>query len=365
MSDQRRLLPTLLAAVAASFGSALPAAAHVKWFAPYFVAEMPRPPIATLTDPSVWIAVALVVGAFAAAVLVERSPVGAVSLGLIDRATAPMARNCDVVVRAMSAAFFVALFAEGRVYLTPELVGAPDWVPWCQLAIAAAFASRQTLPLAAAGVLALWFAALRDYEVFHLVDYLALGVGFAGYLVLAARPDASVARHRFALFRWGVAVALMWSSIEKFAYPDWFHELVLAKPFLTMGMPEGVFVPMSGVAEFTIGFGLLWTPLVRRLSALSLLSFFALGTMSFGRVELIGHALILVGLAVVAAQPEGRPERPSARLAPALAAVPAMLVPALLVMGSLYFGLHAAFYGPGVPISASALCLRPAAADLI
>ena len=44
----------------------------------------------------------------------------------------------------------------------------------------------------------------------------------------------------------GVAVALMWSSLEKFAYPDWFYPLVEEKPFLTFGIPRDVFIPMAG-----------------------------------------------------------------------------------------------------------------------
>jgi hypothetical protein len=35
-------------------------------------------------------------------------------------------------------------------------------------------------------------------------------------------------------------------------------------------MPRDVFISMAGVAEFTMGFGLIWTPLVRRLSAVAL-----------------------------------------------------------------------------------------------
>lgn len=37
---------------------------------------------------------------------------------------------------------------------------------------------------------------------------------------------------------------------------------------------------MAGVAEFTMGFDLLWTPLVRRLSALALLLIFCCGSLS-------------------------------------------------------------------------------------
>jgi len=101
-----------------------------------------------------------------------------------------------------------------------------------------------------------WLLALRDYDIFHLLDYLALGLGVAGYLVLEASAKPEWRKHRFEVLRWGVAIALMWSSLEKFAYPDWFHPLVEEKPFLTFGMPRDVFIPMAGVAEFTMGFGL-------------------------------------------------------------------------------------------------------------
>ncbi len=41
-----------------------------------------------------------------------------------------------------------------------------------------------------------------------------------------------------------------------------------------------------------LGFGLLATPLMRRLSALGLLLIFNAAVYPFGRVDLIGHALI-------------------------------------------------------------------------
>jgi uncharacterized membrane protein YphA (DoxX/SURF4 family) len=111
---------------------------------------------------------------------------------------------------------------------------------------------------------------LRDYDLFHLLDYLALGLGLAGYLLLSGLPDGRWHDRRFAVLRWGIALALMWSSMEKFMYPQWFLPLLEEKPFLAFGIPFGPYTTMAGVAEFTLGFGLLWTPLVRRLSAAAL-----------------------------------------------------------------------------------------------
>ena len=49
------------------------------------------------------------------------------------------------------AAFFVAIFAVGGIYLTPDLKTPAEWVSWFQLLIAAAIFSRRTMPLAAGG----------------------------------------------------------------------------------------------------------------------------------------------------------------------------------------------------------------------
>jgi hypothetical protein len=218
----------------------------------------------------------------------------------MDRATDPLWNRLDDFVRAIIAMFFVAIFAVGGVYLTPDLKTPANWVSWSQLAIAAGIFSKRTMPLSAAGIIGLWLLALRDYQLFHLLDYLSLGVGVAAYLVLASSERDTWRKHRFEVLRWAVAIALMWSSLEKFAYPDWFAPLVEERPFLTFGLPRDVFIPMAGVAEFTLGFGLLATPLMRRLSALALLVIFTAAVFPFGRVDLIGHALIMMVIVAIA-----------------------------------------------------------------
>jgi hypothetical protein len=342
-----------LAGVAALLGgltAALPAQAHVKWFAPYIVDAAPQPIGATLTNPWFWTGIGLVLAFFLATLAVERAAIGRTVLGGLDRTSAPLWNRADDFMRASTGAFFIAIFAVGGVYLTPDLKTDSELISWAQLLIAACVFSRRTMPIAAAGIIALWVVALREYDFFHLLDYLALGVGVAGYLVLASTNDAKWRERRFLVLRWGVAIALMWSSLEKFAYPNWFYPLVEEKPFLTFGMPRDVFIPMAGVAEFTLGFGLLWTPLVRRLSALALLVVFFTAVYPFGRIDLVGHALIMAVLFLVAADPCTRVGVPAARLRSAgvslgrLTAVPAGLAVALMVLVSGYWGLHAALY---------------------
>jgi hypothetical protein len=122
-----------------------------------------------------------------------------------------------------------------------------------------------------------------------------------------------------------VAIALMWSSLEKFAYPDWFYPLVVEKPYLTFGLPRDAFIPMAGVAEFTLGFGLLSTPLIRR-------------------------GLIMAALVAIAVHDWGE-----VRLrAPGVLPIPTGLASALVLFAALYWGSHGLIYAPNGVMSVEA-----------
>lgn len=318
------------------------ASAHVKWFAPYIVESKPQRIMETLTDRWFWLGIGVVLAFFLAARAIEKTRLGEGALHGLDKVTGRLWARNDDFMRFVIAGFFVAIFAVGGVYLTPDLKTPNEWVSWIQLLIAGLVFSRRTMPLAAAGIIGLWLLALTQYELFHLFDYLALGVGVAGYLVLAASDKPNWFDKRFLILRWGVAIALMWSSLEKFAYPDWFYPLVEEKPFLTFGMPRDVFIPMAGVAEFTMGFGLLWTALIRRLSALALFLIFNMAVWPFGRLDLVGHALIMAVIVIIFADPT-----PQVRFAlrRTLAAIPVTLVATLAAFAMSYWGLHHLLYG--------------------
>ena len=277
--------------------------AHVKWFEEYEVSADPVPVGTTLSLPFFWVGVGLVLVFFVAATLLERRRPGEMATQALDRVTRPLRDNADAFMVGVMVAFFVALFAVGGTYLTPELKTDSELVPWIQLAIALLLLFRRTRSVAAVGIVLLWAATLGSYDLFHLYDYLALGLGLAGYLFLSGLPDGKWRNRRFAILRWGIALALMWSSMEKFMYPQWFMPLLEEKPFLAFGIPFGPYTTMAGVAEFALGFGLLWTPLIRRLSGVALFALMFAAVYPFGRVDLIGHATILAALAVAVADP--------------------------------------------------------------
>lgn len=283
-------------------------------------------------------------GFFVATRVFEIRSAGEATLSVMDRVTDPLWFRLDDFIRAVIGAFFVAIFAVGGVYLTPDLQTPAEWVSWLQLLIAFGVFSKRTMPFSAAGIIILWVLALRDYDLFHLLDYLALGVAVAAYLVLAASSNEAWRKHRFEVLRWGVAIALMWSSLEKFAYPEWFYPLVAEKPFLTFGMPRDVFIPMAGVAEFTMGFGLLWTPLVRRLSAVALFIIFNAAVYPFGRIDLVGHALIMAIIVAIAAD-HTRELHFLPAIRRAVTGIPVALGAVIVVFVTGYWGLHLVFYG--------------------
>ncbi len=333
-----------IGAAALSLIAATPAIAHVKWFAPYIVGAKPQPVLNTLENPWFWTGIALVLLFLIATRLVENSSFGENAMKIMDRATDPLWLRLDDFVRCVIGGFFIAIFAVGGVYLTPDLKTSSEWVSWAQLLIAVGVFWRWTMPLSAAGIIGLWLLAMRDYDLFHLLDYLSLGVGVAAYLVLAASDNPEWRKHRFEVLRWAVAVALMWSSLEKFAYPDWFYPVVAEKPFLTFGMPRDVFIPMAGVAEFTMGFGLLATPLVRRLSAIALLVIFNAAVYPFGRVDLVGHALVMMMIIAIAVD-QTRDLHFLNAVRRHVTLLPVSLAGFLVVFVTGYWGLHATFYG--------------------
>ena len=319
--------------------------AHVKWFEEYEVSADPVPITTTLSLPAFWLAMALVTVFFVAATVLERQRLGQTVTGALDTGTRLLRDHADTFMVGVIAAFFVALFAVGGSYLTPELKTDSELLPWAQLLIAILVIWRRTRAAAAVLIVLLWAFATANYDLFHLYDYLALGLGLAGYLFLSGMKDGKWRDRRFAVLRWGIALALMWSSMEKFMYPQWFMPLLEEKPFLAFGIPFAPYTTMAGVAEFTLGFGLLWTSLVRRLSAVALFALMFAAVYPFGRVDLIGHATILAALLVAIADPlrdHDMAVTPRDRRATWL--VPVGLIIALAVTMLSYAGQHYVIY---------------------
>ncbi|MDR3539003.1 MAG: hypothetical protein P4L71_21085 [Acetobacteraceae bacterium] len=313
------------------------AQAHVKWFAPYDVASAPVALRQALNPGFAELAV-LAIFLFWGTCRLERTPVGAAMLDSIESIFCSLRVRTEAFIRAGVAAFFVAISATGGIILTPELKTASPLVPVLQGLIAVGLFWRTTLPVSALGMVALFAIGLWNYGLFHMMDY-PIFLGTAAYIAMIGfRIDRIGGLRALDIVRWGTAVTLMWASVEKWAYPEWSYPVLRAHAQLTMGLDVHFYMTAAGMVEFALSFGLLWTPLVRRLSAVVLLTMFISAVLEFGKIDAIGHLPIVVLLIAIAAD-----EMPFSRLRPVLA--PMWLSVALAATILLYYLGHTALFG--------------------
>jgi hypothetical protein len=269
--------------------------------------------------------------------VVGRTELGVALLRSIDHPSQWLRDNTETFFRAGVGAFFLCLWVLGTVIITPELKTNVDAIPWLQAAIALGMLWRRTLILSALGICFLYVFAIANYGPFHMADY-PIFLGAAAYLGLTGLGLRVFGMRPIDVARWGASITLMWASIEKWAYPEWTFPLLERRPHLTMGMDSEFYMMLAGVMEFVLAFALLWTPFVRRLSALILATMFISAVFEFGKIDAIGHMLIIVMLLIFVADDEPTTER-----APILA--PMLYGVALIVTFLAYYGLHSIVFG--------------------
>jgi len=270
------------------------ASAHVKWFCAFNVAGQPRG-LENVLCPDFEVLVGLSILALMTGCLVEGTPIGLAVLRAIDRVTRFARDNTEMLFRAGCGFFFVAIWGVGGILLTPELKTSSTLVAAIQLGIAAGMLSRRTMPLSALGIAVIFAIALWQYGAFHLADY-PVFLGVAAYLAMTGLQRDFFGIRALDVVRWTAGITLMWASIEKWAYPEWSFPLLAQHPDMTLGFDPEFFMRAAGAIEFALAFSLMWTPLVRRIGAILLAGMFVSAVLEFGKVDLIGHTLIVVVL---------------------------------------------------------------------
>jgi len=317
------------------------ASAHVKWFCAYDTAGQPEglenvlcPNFEFLTGLSI---LALLTGA-----VLEGTPPGAAMLRAIDRVTGYVRENIETIFRASCAFFFITIWGVGGILLTPELKTSSTLVGVIQLGIAAGMLSRRTMPLSALGILVLYGIAVWQYGVFHLADY-PIFIGVAAYLALVGAQGNFFGARPIDVLRWTAGITLMWASIEKWAYPEWSYPLFIVHPEVTLGFTPDFFMRAAGAVEFALAFSLIWTPLVRRVGAIMLATMFVSAVFEFGKIDLIGHTLIVVSLLGIIVDDGGRP----AKLRDSWL-LPFAYASSLVIFLATYYLAHSALFGTAV-----------------
>jgi hypothetical protein len=284
-----------------------PASAHVKWFCAYDVAGQPVGLENVLCPDFEFLTGLSILGLMTGGVL-ENTVVGNSMLQALNRVTRYIRENIETVFRAACAFFFISIWAIGGILLTPELKTDSLWVAAIQLGIAAGMLSRRTMPLSAVGIFVLFNIGLWQYGPFHLADY-PIFLGIAVYLALTGAQTDFFGHRPIDVLRWAAGITLMWASIEKWAYPEWSYPLFIQHPEMTLGFSPDFYMRAAGAVEFALAFSLIWTPLVRRVGAIMLASMFVSAVFEFGKIDLIGHSLIVVALIGVIADDAGKPVR--------------------------------------------------------
>ena len=340
------------ASAAATLATATAAQAHVKWFCAFDVAGQPVG-LENVLCPDFEALVALSMAALAGGALLERTQVGNGMVALLNALTRPLRAHSELMIRGVLGAFLVSLWTLGGVLLTPELKTDLAWVPNLQLAMAACLLHRRTMPLCSLGIVALWLVAMRQYGIFHLLDY-PVFLGIAGYVALCSTDRRPCGITPMAVLRYSAGITLMWASVEKWAYPEWTYPLFATHSDMAMGLDPDFFMRAAGAVEFAFAFGLVWTPLVRRVSAIFLVMIFVSAIGPFGKIDAIGHSnIIAVLLAIVFddSRTEGLHVLGKAHWRKWMA--PSYLMPvsypvALAVFLGSYYGLHSALYNTSI-----------------
>ena len=317
------------------------AEAHVKWFCAFDVAGQPRG-LENVLCPDFEYLIGLSLIALLAGALFEGTHIGLAMQRSMDRVTAPILDRTELMFRAGTAFFFIAVWGFGGVLLTPELKTDSTLIGAIQLGIAAGMLSRRTMPLSALGIVVLYAVALYNYGLFHLLDY-PVFLGVAAYLALTGLQRDFFGIKAIDIVRWTAGITLMWASIEKWAYPDWTYPLLTQHPGMTLGFDADFYMRSAGAVEFALAFALVWTPLVRRVAAIMLTPMFIGAVVTFGKVDMIGHTLIVVVLFAIAADNRG-----SRELVRYPYLMPVGYAAALALFMAAYYGGHSALFGTTV-----------------
>jgi len=333
----------------AVLGAALPlygmlverAEAHVKWFCAFNVAGQPRG-LENVLCPDFEYLIGMSMLALMSGCLFEGTHVGLAMQRSMDRVTAPLRDHTEMIFRAGTAFFFIAIWAFGGVLLTPELKTSSTLIGAIQLGIAAGMLSRRTMPFSALGIAVIYAIALWNYGIFHMLDY-PIFLGVAAYLALAGLQRDFFGVKAIDIVRWTAGITLMWASIEKWAYPEWTYPLLAQHPGMTLGFDADFYMRAAGAVEFALAFSLMWTPLVRRVGAIMLTPMFIGAVFTFGKVDLIGHTLIVVVLLAIIGDDRG-----SRQLVRYPYLMPVGYAAALVAFMASYYLAHTALFGTSI-----------------
>ena len=321
--------------------------AHVKWFVEFDVADPPRALVQILDYNFAALLTLASLGLFTIYVI-DAHWTRSGSFSILDRSFSWHPDIANSIVRIGTGIFFLCLWLIGGVVLTPETETEAAFVPYIHFFTAFFVLFRRTAILSALGILILYGNGIYEFGLFHMIDYVIF-LGVAGFLLIASVDNGKLKKLRLHILYVSLVFTFLWSSIEKFAYVEWFQPFLDANEFLTMGMERDIFLMCAAFVEFTLVFLLFTGGNIVVLGAIALNVLIISAALYFGKVDAIGHLPAIVALLVLAIKGAARfPVFPYDEqrgvLAHSLYMV-GLYWAALALFFGMYYGLHGLLYG--------------------
>ena len=275
-----------------------PAQAHVKWFVEFDLSDPPRALPDVLSHEFFSLLACASLALFAVYALDGRwTRTG--RFALLEHKFSWHPDIATAIVRIGTGIFFLCLWLMGNVILTPETETEAFYIPYLQFFTAFFVLFQRTLSLSASGIVALYAHGVYVCGMFHMLDYVIF-LGLAAFLFIASLDRPEIKRLGLRLLYVSLVFSFLWSSIEKFAYANWFQPFLEAHEFLTMGLPWDVYVMCAAFVEFTLVFLLFTGGNVVVLGAIALNLLIISAALYFGKVDAIGHLPVIITLIVLA-----------------------------------------------------------------
>lgn len=282
-----------------------PALAHIKWFVEFDVADSPLS-VMSLASPMFLTLFLLATISIFIAILIDESWSRYAPLALGQKLNLTI-ENDDIalsIVRIGVGVFFVIIWLIGGVALTPDTITEAWWVSGLHVIIAFAVLFRPTLFVAGIGILALYGYCVYQFGLFHMVDYLTF-MGLAIFLIFSQINIKSLLKLRLPILYLTLAIAFLWSAIEKLTFAQWFDPFLDKYMFLQMGFDRDFYLLSAALVEFVLFYLLLFgknaVTVVAVLANILIIS----GNIYFGKTDTIGHFpvnFVLVIMAIMGAR---------------------------------------------------------------
>ena len=164
--------------------------------------------------------------------------------------------------------------------------------------------------------------------------------GVAVYLALTGVKNPHLSALRLPVLYTGVAVTMMWGAIEKFGYPSWTFPLLATHPGLTLGFSFEQFMYIAGFVEFSLAFFMVTGTTLLRFSCAALLILMVSAVPEFGKVDAVGHLLIVAGLLAMIIAGQRTIQLPLALVRSGIVAQAGTLTMAYSATIAMFFGLY-------------------------